>query len=256
MQAQFERAAVACGYVDALTPVEEREALIEQLRKGVLKVIVNIGTMTTGVDAPFVSCLILARPTKSESLFIQIVGRVLRTHPEKDYALILDHSNTALNLGRPDEIHYTEFHTGESAKAAKEKKEKEAKQRKDRLCPICSCIVEPADKVCNECGHEFPVARSNVEMLDGELGELGKKGKREKATMDQKQLWYSGMLWIANERGYKEGWAARQYRDRFGVWPRGLHEVPEYPTQTMFNFVKHKQIAYAKAREKSRSTAA
>lgn len=250
VQDQFERAGVRCGYIDAYTPVDEREQMIEQLRIGELKVITNIGTMTTGVDAPFVSCLILARPTKSESLYIQIVGRVLRTHPEKDFALVLDHSNTALNLGLPTEIHYDSFNTGESSKAEKDKKEKEAKERKERLCPSCACVVKPGQRTCIECGYIYP-ARSDVEVSDGELVELGTKGKKEKATRDDKQMWFSGLLWIAKERGYKEGWAARQYRDRFGVWPRGLHEVPEYPTQTMFNFVKHKQIAFAKARDKA-----
>ena len=87
IQAQFLNAGIPAGYVDAYTPVEEREVMIDKLRTGELKIICNIGTMTTGVDAPFVSCIILARPTKSEMLYIQIIGRGLRTNPGKDHCI-------------------------------------------------------------------------------------------------------------------------------------------------------------------------
>ena len=75
---QFEAAGVPTGYVDASTPIEERENIARRLREGQIKVIVNIATMTTGVDLD-VRCIILARPTKSEILYTQIVGRGLRT---------------------------------------------------------------------------------------------------------------------------------------------------------------------------------
>ena len=248
IQHQFEMANVPAGYIDALTPVEEREAMVEQLRRGELKVICNIGCLTTGLDAPFVSCLILARPTKSEMLYIQIVGRGLRTAQGKENCIILDHSSTGLDLGRPDEIGYTEFVTGPIAKAAK--KEREKKEKKPRLCPACQAVVTPKAKVC-ECGYHFTVAPSDIYVNDGDLSELGKNGRIGKATFDDKQNFYSGLLWIAKDRGYSNGWSAHTYKKRFGVWPRGLAQREEYPSQTVLNFVKSKNIAWAKAREKS-----
>ena len=248
IQHQFEMANVPCGYIDALTPVDEREALIEQLRRGDIKVICNIGCLTTGLDAPFVSCLILARPTKSEMLYIQIVGRGLRTALGKDNCIILDHSSTGLDLGRPDEIFYDDFVTGPIAKTAKQERQK--KEKKPRLCPACQAVVTPKAKVC-ECGFEFKPAPSDIYVADGDLSELGSKGKIAKATYDEKQMWYSGLLWIASERGYSKGWSAHTYKKRFGVWPRGLNEKPDYPSQTVLNFVRSKNIAFAKNRDKS-----
>jgi superfamily II DNA or RNA helicase len=178
----------------------------------------------------------------------QIVGRVLRTHLGKENAIILDHSSTGLDLGRPDEIFYDDFVTGPIAKAAKQERQK--KEKKPRLCPACQAVVTPKAKVC-ECGFEFKPAPSDIYVADGDLSELGSKGKIAKATYDEKQMWYSGLLWIASERGYSKGWSAHTYKKRFGVWPRGLNEKPDYPSQTVLNFVRSKNIAFAKNRDKS-----
>ena len=257
VQAQFLRAGVPAGYVDANTPVEEREDLVAQLKTGHLSVICNIGTMTTGVDAPFVSCIILARPTKSEMLFIQIVGRGLRTDPTsgKVDCLVLDHSNTALNLGRPDEIHYEDFRSGKQAKAGeKNKKEKEAK--KPKLCPSCKFVLLPHEHDCPSCGFKFPPPVSDVVVADGALAELGPKGKRGKYERDDKQAWWSGFLWIAKDRGYNQGWAAHKYKEAFGVWPRGLDDKPRFPDAMVFNYVKSRNIAWAKSQQKNRELGA
>ena len=253
VQAQFLRAGISAGYVDAYTEVEERESLVEQLRRGDLKVICNIGTMTTGVDAPFVSCIILARPTKSEMLFIQIVGRGLRKDEAsgKTDCLILDHSTTALNLGRPDEIHHNEFNGGKAAKNAKQKK-KEKEEKKPKLCPSCKMVLLPHEKDCPSCGFVFPPPQSDVEIIDGELVELGSNGEKGKATKDEKQVFYSGLLWIAKDRNYSQGWAAHKYKDKFKVWPRGLDAIARFPDANVFNYVKHTNIRWAKAQHKLR----
>lgn len=75
---QFRSVGVPAAYVDANTPRAEREAIGRALAAGEIKIVCNIGTLTTGIDWD-VRCIILARPTQSESLFVQIVGRGLRT---------------------------------------------------------------------------------------------------------------------------------------------------------------------------------
>lgn len=86
---QFEKSGVSTAYVDANTPREERGAIASRFKAGDVKVICNIATMTTGVDLD-VRCLILARPTKSEMLFTQIIGRGLRTAPGKEDCIARD----------------------------------------------------------------------------------------------------------------------------------------------------------------------
>lgn len=78
IQQEFERAGVPCGYIDSYTELDERRQIAKQFADGELKVICNVGVLTTGIDWD-VRCIILARPTKSDMLFQQIVGRSLRT---------------------------------------------------------------------------------------------------------------------------------------------------------------------------------
>ena len=57
-------------------------------------------------------CIILARPTKSEMLFVQMIGRGLRTADGKADCLILDHSDNHLRLGFVTDIHHDKLDDG------------------------------------------------------------------------------------------------------------------------------------------------
>lgn len=248
VQYQFNNAGYPCGYIDAFTPVDEREQLVEALKDGRLAVIANIGTMTTGLDAPFVSCIILARPTRSEMLFVQMIGRGLRKSEGKDKCLVLDHSDTGLRLGLPCTIIKRKLYAG---KRDVTRSSRETKEREDRLphkCVKCDFLVPVGIFKCPSCGHE-PERQSSVTVRDGILVEMRPDGTVVPAPEkhDFRQHWYSGLLFIAAERGYNEGWAAHKYKEKFGNWPeRYLRRSLDYPTQNMRNFVKSRQIAYSK----------
>jgi superfamily II DNA or RNA helicase len=79
---------------------------------GEYAVVCNVGVLTMGVDWD-VRCIVLARPTKSEMLFVQIIGRGLRPAADKDYCLILDHSDTTSRLGFVTDIHHDELDDGD-----------------------------------------------------------------------------------------------------------------------------------------------
>ena len=52
-----------------------------RMKHGQTQVVVNIGCLTTGVDWPFVSCIVLARPTKSEMLYcLDAETEILTSH--------------------------------------------------------------------------------------------------------------------------------------------------------------------------------
>lgn len=89
VQQQFEAAGVPTGYIDAFTEREEREEIAGRFRRGEVKIVCNVGVLTTGIDWD-VRCLILARPTKSEILFTQIIGRGLRTADGKQDCIARD----------------------------------------------------------------------------------------------------------------------------------------------------------------------
>ena len=98
LQQQFEAAGVRCGYQDHTTKDNERETIRRKFHNGEYEVVVNVETLTTGVDWD-VRCISMCRPTKSDMLFVQIIGRGLRTAKGKDHCLILDHSDNHLRLG-------------------------------------------------------------------------------------------------------------------------------------------------------------
>jgi DNA repair protein RadD len=66
------------------TKKEERERILSQFKKGVIKCLINVGVLTTGFDYPALEAVLMARSTMSLSLYYQIVGRVMRifTYPD------------------------------------------------------------------------------------------------------------------------------------------------------------------------------
>ncbi|MCH9839402.1 DEAD/DEAH box helicase [bacterium] len=69
---------------------EERYRAIEGFRSGEVQFLVNCMVLTEGFDAPRASCIAIARPTKSLSLYTQMIGRGLRIYPGKEDCLVLD----------------------------------------------------------------------------------------------------------------------------------------------------------------------
>lgn len=81
---------IAAGVVHSKLSSAERVDVIEKFKKGELKVLTNCGILTEGFDAPAIDCILMCRPTRSATLFIQMLGRGLRPHPAKIYCYILD----------------------------------------------------------------------------------------------------------------------------------------------------------------------
>jgi hypothetical protein len=126
----------------------------------------------------------------------------------------------------------------------KPRKEKTAKEKKDSKCPKCGALWPKNSDICSHCGH-VRQRRALVEAIDGVMTELSGNAKRE-----DKQKFYSELIYVAQSRGYKPGWSAVKYREKFGVYPRGLVEVPSQPSLTTLGWIKSRQIAWAKSRRR------
>ena len=99
--AQFKAAGIAAAHLDGTLSLPEREGVLSAWRGTGLDVVSNCQILTEGFDFPELSCCILARPTKSVALYLQMVGRVLRTAPGKQGAVILDHAGNIMEHGPP-----------------------------------------------------------------------------------------------------------------------------------------------------------
>jgi DNA repair protein RadD len=248
LQERFRSCGINCAYQDANTSMAERAEIKRGFHSGEIKIIANVGTLTTGVDYD-VRCLILARPTKSEMLFVQIIGRALRTAEGKDHALILDHTDTTARLGMVTDIHHEHLDDGRSrTKTA-------AKPRRAPLpkpCPKCAYIIPVNAKTCPECGFERKVV-SKVFERDGELVELDGRPRAKTNphlfpyTQNEKRAFFAQLRTHGLKKGYKPGWAAVQYREKFKDWPPRSweYDAPLPVGAEVANFIRSRIIAWA-----------
>lgn len=238
----FRAAGVAAEHIDCYTDEHERIAILNRVSSGETQVISNVGILTEGWDFPACKTMILARPTRSLTRYIQMAGRVLRPHELKDRALILDHSGTSLRLGFPTDELKLELDDGKPKKAGQDEQQKP----EPKPCAVCAYVKPPRTPVCPKCGNVAQVKHGLVE----EDGELELVNRKKKARFEDKQQCYSELLAIKLSKGYSDGWVAHKYRAMFGVWPRGMQDVCAEPSAEVRSFVQSQNIRFAKATEK------
>ena len=97
---EFKRSRIRAAHIDGGTEKAERDEILGELDVGGnVDVVCNCMVLTEGWDQPNVACTVLARPTRSMGLFLQMIGRVLRPFPHKLNALILDHAGAVFAHG-------------------------------------------------------------------------------------------------------------------------------------------------------------
>lgn len=99
---ELRRKGVTCVHVDGTTPDDIRAAHIKGFEQKRYRVLCNVGIATEGTDIPSIECVLLARPTKSLSLYLQMCGRGSRTLPNKDHYNLIDISDNILEHGHPN----------------------------------------------------------------------------------------------------------------------------------------------------------
>jgi DNA repair protein RadD len=246
---EFRASGVWAEHLDGSTPATERDAILARLTAGTVEVLCNAMVLTEGWDAPAVSCLVLARPSKSLGLYRQMVGRVLRPAPGKVDALILDHAGAVFEHGLPEEpIAWT---LREDRRAENLAQSQRTRQRAPGLatCPECASI-RLEGQPCGACGWRPVVKAKPVEFADGDLGRVDRDRRaRVDVASHLERLRFYGMLqWYVVERGYKPGWASHKFKEKFGDWPIWRDADPVVPDEATRAWVRSRQIAFAKAR--------
>jgi DNA repair protein RadD len=247
LQTKFLGAEASAEYIDCYTPAVERNAIAKRFHAGELQVVCNVGCLTTGIDWD-VRCIILARPTKSEILYVQMIGRGLRTADRKDDCLILDHSDNHVRLGFVTDIHHDQLDDGrERQKAAAQIKEALPKK-----CPKCTFLKPPKMLACPCCGF-IPTPPPRAVHRDGNLIELESRSIMIAPTPEERIDFFQQLRAVAQLRGYKDGWTAHKFKGRFGHFPPWDYRTlqPRTPSDATFRWVKSRQIAYAKGRARA-----
>lgn len=159
--AEFNKAGITAAHVDANTPDLERKALFEKLDRGEIRVLCNVNIATEGVDIPSLGCVILGRPTKSVTVYLQSVGRGMRIFDGQRYCIVLDHAGCVYEHDLPNEPRLWSLH---------DQKKKKKGDAPIVSCPNCGMIRPITQQSCPGCGHQKEVT-SGLTEVDGELVE-------------------------------------------------------------------------------------
>jgi len=205
----FQDTGVPAEHLDGSTARSERDAVLGRLRRGETRVVSNCMVLTEGWDLPALECAVIARPTASLNLHLQMIGRVMRACEGKDGAIVLDHAGNHHVHGLVTRrLNYT----------LSDEKVGFSEPLGLRRCGECGLLFETSKPCCPECGW-VPVATGA-----GQRHRPAIHGSGELAEFDDTSFEYRRQVWVQIEAqrmasGYKPGWSFYRFKDRFGVKP-------------------------------------
>lgn len=212
--AQFQAGGFTAAVIEGKQDSKHQRNLIAALGDGRLQVLVSCDLVSEGFDLPVVTAAILLRPTKSLSLHLQQIGRVLRPHASKTHAIILDHVGNCMRpgLGFAEEVRDW---TLEGIKARKKKTANAGPMY--RQCPACYAM-HPPTPVCPLCGHAHLAKANKLQQVDGELQQLTptQAASKERRIGQGRARTLDELVAFGRAQGYKspERWAGHILRSR------------------------------------------
>lgn len=194
----------------------DRDALVARFAAGALQVLVTVDVVSEGFDCPGAAVAILLRPTQSEGLYLQQVGRVLRPAVDKKVAIILDHVGNVHRHGFPDDVRTWTLddarrRTGKGGPPAP----------CVRTCEVCFAAFAPAPQ-CPVCGTPSKISTRELKQQAGELQELAREAVARARARDRRQQAQARtlqeLIHIGQARGMKNpvAWAKHVHFARQG----------------------------------------
>lgn len=98
LTAMFRQHGIDARFVTSDTPAKVRTERLDAFKAGAYPVLLNCGIFTEGTDIPNIDCIVLARPTQSRNLLVQMIGRGLRNFSGKENCHVID-MVTSLEVG-------------------------------------------------------------------------------------------------------------------------------------------------------------
>lgn len=252
---EFNRNGVSADYVSGKDNDERRRDVLNRFSNGEIKVLCNCEVLTKGYDQPDIAVAIIARPTRSLAMHIQMLGRVLRTHESKEKALILDHAGNIERLGFPDDPLPTVLCDKEKGVSTRDKRE--ANDPLPWNCAGCHHLNPVEAHVCVACGLKPERPAANIpEQEDGVLTALRRENRADKQTV------WAMLNHCRKEKGYQMGWVYHSYKALFGVGPNNQidQRLTMRPSREMRKWVDERLAVqrkhfYAKKRGQERAAA-
>ena len=206
LKEEFVSQGINAHVIEANTPDKTRQKLFKQLGKGEIQGLISVGCLSVGFDDPEISCVMSCRPTMSIALWIQQVGRGMRTADGKIDCYVLDQAgNLGTRFPRIEDLTYPEL----------EDNDFEVKPTPMKECPECQRWALMFDTKC-VCGHIFESFAEEKEKIKpiGEM-ELYIEEKDKKLVQ-----YYHKKLKEAFKKGYAPEWAAMQFNQQYKRFPK------------------------------------
>jgi superfamily II DNA or RNA helicase len=217
MAEQFAQAGINAVHFDGNTPKKQRNEIIEQFRKGEIRILCNVDLISVGFDCPDCECCILLRPTMSLALYIQQSMRCMRPKEGKT-AIILDHVNNYTRFGLPDDDREWSL----DSVPKKSSDYGEDGKLLIRQCPMCFGTYKPnGSKRCPYCGAVEKLTAQEIKNIKEIRLEEIKEVNRKKAESAVRGITdpndcrtMAELVAYGKKKGYKSGWAYIQGKKR------------------------------------------
>ena len=223
---EFTDNGISAKHLDANSPANIRDQTLQDWRDGKFTVLSNMGLFIEVLEVPAAACCILARPTKSLTIYLQAVGRVMRPHESKTDCVILDCAGLTYEHGFVDDAREWTL----DGKIKRPKEDVPAVH----ICEECFAAYSKAQHPheCPECGFLTPVETKTVEHADVDMRELTpsmvdeiRKQNKRNDLRQCKTL--DDYLAMARRYSYKIGWAYHKWEDRKSWLKSKGYPVPE-----------------------------
>jgi superfamily II DNA or RNA helicase len=207
---RFLEAGIAAEHFDGGDDRDTRRAVLDRFRSGETTVLSNCSLISEGFDLPEIGVVQMARPTASRALYKQQVGRAMRPAEGKVDCILLDNAGNFSRFGDPLDVE--EYSLTDEVKVPRPLPVKTCKQ--------CFAVIPAASPTCPYCGYAPPAQVTRVTESEDELVEASSLVSRyQRMGEDERVDLYAGLVKQAEGCGYRIGWAAWQYKNRFGEWP-------------------------------------
>lgn len=198
----YLEAGIKAEHVDGGTQRNERTGILRRLAEGSTKVVSNVGIITEGFDCPSVEAIQLVRPTKSLSLYLQMIGRGLRPSAGKECAIVLDHSDSVFEHGFPEQDRIWKL---------------QGIMKQEKTTKI---IIRDKKTGIEYEPRELPAHVDDIELIEIEC---------DAVRLDEMQH----LIQIARKRGYKIGYAWFKFIEKYQVPTK--HEIQKFQQVAGYN---------------------
>lgn len=185
----FQERGIGAAVISGDTPEKEREFITRRFSAGSLQVLVNCAVFVEGYDLPAIGCVIMARPTMSLSLFLQMAGRGARIEPGKKNYRLLDHAGNVFRHGLPQmDRHWSLIDEDKNGREMAVRRESQGL----RNCGTCFYCWSGTGS-CPNCGSTAPPRRVKeqggnlVHVEETQLAALLPAGVQAKQAIDKKR---------------------------------------------------------------------